>query len=32
MIVHTAAADALVHVPRGDAPLPAGSRVRFLWL
>ena len=32
MIVQTAAADALVHVPRGEEPLPAGSRIRFLWL
>jgi molybdopterin molybdotransferase len=32
MIVQTSAADALVHVPRGEEPLPAGSRIRFLWL
>ena len=30
MIVRTAAADAIVHVPRGTAPLAAGARVRFL--
>ena len=30
MIVQTSVADALVHVPRGDEPLPAGSRVRYL--
>ena len=32
MIVHTSVADALVHVPRGEEPLPVGSTVRFLWL
>ena len=30
MIVRAAAADALVHVPRGDDELPAGSSVRYL--
>jgi molybdopterin molybdotransferase len=30
MIVRTTAADALVHVPRGTAVVPAGSRVAFL--
>ncbi|MCS7008142.1 MAG: molybdopterin molybdotransferase MoeA, partial [Gaiellaceae bacterium] len=30
MIVRAAAADALVHVPRGNGELPAGSRVRYL--
>ena len=30
MIVQTSVADALVHVPRGDEPLLAGSRVRYL--
>ncbi len=30
MIVHTTAADAIVHVPRGTSTLTAGSRVRFL--
>ena len=30
MIVRAAAADALVHVPRGEGELPAGARVRFL--
>jgi len=30
MIVHAAAADALVHVPRGDDAVPAGSPVRYL--
>src|SRR5579872_85013 len=32
MIVHTAAADALVHVPRGDGELAAGSPVTWLRL
>jgi molybdopterin molybdotransferase len=32
MIVRSTAADAIVHVPRADAPLPAGSRIRFLAL
>ena len=32
MIVQTSVADVLVHVPRGEEPLPAGSRVGFLWL
>ena len=32
MIVRTAAADALVLVPRGDGELPAGARVRYLRL
>jgi molybdopterin molybdotransferase len=32
MIVRAAAADALVHVPRGDGELPAGSPVRYLAL
>ena len=30
MIVRAAAADALVHVPRGDGELPAGAPVRYL--
>jgi molybdopterin molybdotransferase len=30
MIVRAAAADALVHVPRGEGDLPQGSRVRYL--
>ncbi len=30
MIVRAAAADALVHVPRGEGDLPAGTAVRFL--
>lgn len=30
MIVRSAAASALVHVPRGSGELPAGSRVRYL--
>ncbi len=30
MIVRAAAADALVHIPRGDGELPAGSAVRYL--
>jgi molybdopterin molybdotransferase len=30
MIVRAAAADALVHIPRGDGELPAGSVVRYL--
>jgi molybdopterin molybdotransferase len=30
MIVAAAQADALVHVPRGDGDLPAGSEVRYL--
>jgi molybdopterin molybdotransferase len=32
MIVRAAAADALVHVPRGDGDLPAGAGVRYLRL
>jgi molybdopterin molybdotransferase len=32
MIVRSAAADALVHVPRGEEPVRAGSRVRYLSL
>jgi molybdopterin biosynthesis enzyme len=32
MIVRAAAADALVHVPRGEGELEAGSLVRFLAL
>jgi molybdopterin molybdotransferase len=32
MIVRAAAADALVHVPRGDGELPAGAAVRYLSL
>jgi molybdopterin molybdotransferase len=32
MIVRSAAADALVHVPRGNGELPAGSTVRWLRL
>ena len=32
MIVRTAAADALVHVPRGEGELPAGAPVRYLSL
>ncbi len=32
MIVHAAAADALVHVPRGNGELAAGSRVSWLRL
>ena len=30
MIVRAAAADVLVHIPRGEGELPAGSRVRYL--
>ena len=30
MIVRAAAADALVHVPRGEDELPAGAPVRYL--
>ena len=30
MIVRAAAADALVHIPRGDGELPAGTTVRYL--
>lgn len=30
MIVHAAAADALVHVPRGDGELSIGARVRYI--
>ena len=30
MIARTAAADALVHVPRGEGELPAGAAVRYL--
>jgi molybdopterin molybdotransferase len=30
MIVRAAAADALVHIPRGEGELPAGSAVRYL--
>jgi molybdopterin molybdotransferase len=30
MIVRAAAADALVHVPRGDGELPAGTEARYL--
>jgi molybdopterin molybdotransferase len=32
MIVRAAAADALVHIPRGDGDLPAGAEVRYLEL
>jgi molybdopterin biosynthesis enzyme len=32
MIVRASAADALVHVPRGDGQLPAGTAVRYLRL
>ena len=32
MIVRAAAADALVHVPRGDGELAAGAPVRYLAL
>jgi molybdopterin molybdotransferase len=32
MIVRAAAADAIVHVPRGEGELPAGSPVRYLRL
>jgi molybdopterin molybdotransferase len=32
MIVHAAAADALIHVPRGDGTVAAGSAVRWLRL
>jgi molybdopterin molybdotransferase len=32
MIARTAAADALIHVPRGNGELPAGSAVRWLRL
>jgi molybdopterin molybdotransferase len=32
MIVRAAAADALVHIPRGDGELPAGAPVRYLEL
>ena len=30
MIVRAAAADALLHVPRGEGELPAGAIVRYL--
>ena len=30
MIVRAAAADAIVHVPRGDGELAAGSSARYL--
>ncbi len=30
MIVRAAAADALVHIPRGDGELPAGAPIRYL--
>jgi len=30
MVAHAAAADALLHVPRGESELPAGSTVRYL--
>ena len=30
MIARAAAADALVHIPRGTGQLAAGSRVRYL--
>jgi hypothetical protein len=30
MIVHAAAADALVHVPRGDGELPGGATARYV--
>jgi len=30
MVAHAAAADALVHIPRGEDELPAGSTVRYL--
>jgi molybdopterin biosynthesis enzyme len=32
MIVRAAAADALIHVPRGDGELPEGATVRYLAL
>jgi molybdopterin biosynthesis enzyme len=32
MIARTAAADALVHVPRGNGELPAGATVHYLLL
>jgi molybdopterin biosynthesis enzyme len=32
MIVRAASADALVHVPRGDGAIPAGTLVRYLSL
>jgi molybdopterin molybdotransferase len=32
MIVRAAAADALVHIPRGEGELPAGAHVRYLAL
>jgi molybdopterin molybdotransferase len=32
MIVRTASADAIVHVPRGEGEIPAGSPVRYLSL
>jgi molybdopterin biosynthesis enzyme len=32
MIVRAAAADALVHIPRGEGELPAGAPVRYLAL
>jgi molybdopterin biosynthesis enzyme len=32
MIVRASVADALVHVPRGEGEIPAGSVVRFLSL
>jgi molybdopterin biosynthesis enzyme len=30
MIVRASAADALVHIPRGEGELPAGTSVRYL--
>ena len=30
MVVRAAAADALVHIPRGDGELPAGAPIRYL--
>jgi hypothetical protein len=30
MIVHTTAAEAIVHVPRGTEPLAAGVRIDYL--
>jgi molybdopterin molybdotransferase len=32
MIVHAASADALVHVPRGDGEIAAGTAIRYLLL
>jgi molybdopterin biosynthesis enzyme len=32
MIVRAAAADALIHVPRGEGELPGGTRARYVAL